>query len=86
MFSPLDKEFNTIMKNRYPIKLSNDKYDVFYTETRNLFSRLMKTILETEITVEKLRHKLNKLSRFTIRGIFDKMDVLRKNYLTKDDV
>jgi len=86
MITPVDKEFYKMMKNRFPYQLRKDRNDFFYTETRILFGRLMSLIVETEHSIERWRHKLNNMSRFTIRGVFDRIDILRRNFLTKDDV
>jgi len=86
MITPIDKEFYTMMKNRFPFQYHHDRLDFFYTETRIMFARLIGLIIETEGSVERWRHKLNNMSHFSIRGAFDRVDVLRRNYITKDDV
>ena len=86
MVTPVDREFFTMMKNRFPFAYRSNPNDFFYTETRIMFGKLMSAIVEAETFVERWRQKLNNNNRFTIRGMFDKIDILRRNYLSKEDV
>ena len=86
MVAPVDKEYYLMMKNRIPLEYRYDRYEFFYPETRILFGRLVRLIYECEAKVEVWRQKLNSLVRFSIRGMFDRIDILLRNYLTKEDV
>ena len=86
MVAPVDREYYQMMKNRFPNEHKYDRYDFFHTETRLVFSRLARMIIDCESKLESWRRKLNIMSRFTIRWIFDKIDSLSRNYISKDDV
>ncbi len=75
-----------MMKNRFPFQSVQNKTDFFYNETKVMFGKLMRLIVEEETKVEIWRHKFNSMPKFSIRGIFDRMDILRRNYLAKEDV
>ena len=86
MVAPVDREYYLMMKNRIALEYRFDRYDFFYTETRLLLGRLFRLSYECENKVEIWRRKLTGMVRFSTRGIFDKIDSLRRNYLTKEDV
>jgi hypothetical protein len=86
MVCPVDKEYYLMMKNRIPLEYRYDRYDFFHQETRIMFGTLIKLIVECESKIESWRRKLKSLDRFCSRFCFDKLDTLRRGYLTKEDV
>ena len=86
MVAPIDKQFDTIMRNRYPRDYKYHKYEFFSETTKKQLSRLFRLILESERTIDKWRKKLKSMSRYDNREIFDKIDTMKKNYLVREDV
>ncbi len=86
MSYPLDGDYYQMMKNRIPIESRYEKTDFMNIETKLLYVRLLKLILECENRMEQWRVDLETLVHFSVREIFDKIDVMRRSYLTKQDV
>ncbi len=74
------------MKNRVPLEYRYDRYDFFHQETRVKLGTLTKLVIECESKVEGWRKKLKSLDRFCTRFCFEKLDTLKRGYLTKEDV
>jgi len=86
MIAPVDIYYYDRLKNRQSLYNRYDRYDFFYNETRILFSKLLRLIVENEIKLERLRQKLSNLPRFCIRNQYEKMDLSSKGYISKLDV
>jgi len=63
-----------------------DKTIPFQSETKFLIGKLMQLIISTEVILEKRRQYLNSITRFTIKGVFNKMDKHGRHYIIKEEV
>ncbi len=88
MISPVDAEFKRMLENRLPSLYGSKRYrtDVFLTSTRACFQDFLRLIISAEARIELLRQRLNRLSRFSIRSIFEKFDRLGKGWIIDTDV
>jgi len=87
MIAPVDVSYYERMKSRLPLQNRYDRYDFFYRDTRLLFGRLLRLIVESESKLEALRQNMKNMPRFSVRNLFEKILLLnRKNYIIKDDV
>lgn len=88
MICPLDLQFKRILENRLPSLYGSKRYkaDIFLTSTKVCFQDLLRILLNAEIRIEVLRQRLNKLPRFSIRSIFEKIDRVDKGWLVDSDV
>jgi len=86
MFLPIDREYNRVLKNRicldYHVKCTPD---VFSFESRYAVTNLLKALISAENNAEMWRQKFYNIKSFYARVIYDKIDVLGKNYITSDD-
>lgn len=88
MIAPLDRDFRKRLENRLP-SICNPRYnkaDNLIPSTRMSFQDLLRLLIRSEAKIEGLRQKLNRLSRFSIKNIFQKIDKLDKNFLIDLDV
>jgi len=88
MLCPVDLEYKRMLENRLPSGLGNKRFrsDVFLTSTRMAFQDLLRTVISAEARIEALRQRLNRLTRFSVRGIFEKFDRLARGWIIDTDV
>lgn len=88
MICPADAEFKRMLENRLPSLYGSKRYrtDAFLTSTRVCFQDFLRSIISVEARIELLRQRLNRLSRFSIRSIFEKFDRLGKGWIIDTDV
>lgn len=85
--APLDREYRRMLEVRLPSAYpSRNKVDVFLPSTKLYFQNLLSLILKSEARVEGWRQRLNKLPRFSVRTMFDRIDRIEKNYISEVDV
>ena len=75
-----------MLKDRLPHEANYNKNDYFHIETRHLFRNLIKLIVDCENKIEEWRANLESMPYFSIRDTFDRIDIRKRNYLTKEDV
>lgn len=88
MVAPLEREFRRKLENRLP-SICNPRHnraDKLLPSTRIAFQGLLRLLIRSEVKIESMRQRLNRLSRFSIKNIFEKIDKLEKNYLLDSDV
>ena len=88
MVAPVEREFRRKLENRLP-SISNHRYnkaDNLLPSTRIAFQELLILLIRSEIKIESMRQRLNRLNRFSIKNIFERIDKLDKNYLLDSDV
>jgi hypothetical protein len=88
MICPVDLDFKRMLENRLPSLYGSRRYrtDVFLTSTRMCYQDFLRLVLSAEERIEELRQRLNRLSRFSVRTIFEKMDRLGKGWIIDTDV
>ena len=88
MVAPVDRDFRRKIENRLPSICNprHNKSDNLLPSTRLTFQDLLKLLIRSEVKIESLRQKMNRLSRFSIKSIFQRIDKLDKNYLLDSDV
>lgn len=88
MIAPLDRDYRRKLENRIPSICNPRHYkaDNLLPSTRLGFQELLRLLIKSEVKVETIRQRLNRLSRFSIKDIFEKIDKLDKNYLLDSDV
>jgi len=87
MFLPIDREYNRVLKNRICLDYhSKCTPDVFSFESRYSVTNLLKALINVENNAEMWRQKFYNIKTFYSRIIYDKIDVLGKNYFTADDL
>lgn len=88
MVAPHAREYRRILESRLP----NSEYsvsakgDIFLSSTKYIIKELFETLLKSETNIEATRQRLNKLSRFSIRNSFEKIDRLDKSFVSSSDV
>ena len=86
MIAPVDISYYERMKNRLPLQHRYDRFDFFYNDTRLLFGKLLRLFVECETKLERMRLHMRNMPRFSVRNLFDKIDLNRKAYILKNDV
>jgi hypothetical protein len=90
MLAPVEREFRRKVENRLPSICSNQRNNKaahkFLPSTRIAFQELLRLLIRSEVKIESMRQRLNRLSRFSIKNIFERIDKLDKNYLLDSDV
>lgn len=87
MVAPYSREYRRILENRLPNSTySLTRSDVFLQSTKYLIKELFDLLLKSETNLEATRQRLNKLSRFSTRNTFEKLDRLDKSYISESDV
>ncbi len=84
IFSPMNKECLNQITLRINKVESNNKQ--ISNETIELIAQTIKLMLNIESKNEDFRIKLNRMSSFNIREIFNKIDSKKRYYLNEDDV
>jgi ribose 1,5-bisphosphokinase PhnN len=59
---------------------------VFLTSTRVAFEDLLRLVLNIESRLEVLRQRLNRMVRFNVRIMFERIDRLGKGWVVDTDV
>jgi len=87
MFLPVEREYNRVLKNRicldYHVKCSPE---VFSFESRYAITNFLKALINVENNAEMWREKFYSIKTFYAKLIYDKIDILGKNYITSDDL
>jgi hypothetical protein len=90
MLSPVDAEYKRMLENRLP---SSSLYgskrfrsDVFLTSTKLVFQEFLRLVINLESRIEVLRQRLNRMTRFSVRTIFERFDRLGKGWIVDSDV
>lgn len=88
MVAPLDRDYRRKLESRIPSICNprHNKADNLMPSTRLAFQDLLRLLIKSEVKIEAIRQRLNRLSRFSIKNIFEKIDKLDKNYLLDSDV
>ena len=88
MICPVDLEFKRMLENRLPSIYGSKRYkaEVFLTSTRMCFQDFLRLVLSAEARIELLRQRLNRLTRFSVRTIFENVDRLGKGWIIDTDV
>jgi len=88
MICPVDLDFKRMLENRLPSIYGSRRYrtDVFLTSTRMCFQDFLRLVISAEARIEVLRQRLNRLTRFSVRTIFEKFDRLGKGWIIDTDV
>jgi hypothetical protein len=88
MVAPVDRDFRRRLESRLPSICNprHNKSDNLLPSTRLAFADLLRLLIRSEVRIEAFRQKMNRLARFSIKNIFQKIDKLEKNYLLDSDV
>lgn len=88
MIAPVERDFRRKLENRLPSICNprHKKADNLLPSTRFAVQDLFKLIIRSEVKIESLRQNLNRLTRFSIKNIFQKFDIMDKNFLIDSDV
>lgn len=86
MLCPFDLEYKRMFDNRLPSKYLKYKTEPFLPSTRLCLQNLFRILLNVESKIEVLRQRLTRLSRFSIRSIFEKFDRYGKGWIETSDV
>ena len=85
MITPVDVEYRRMLENKYS---SSRRYktDVFLTSTKLAFQDFLRLVLNIESRIEVLRQRLNRIVRFNVRTMFERVDSLAKGWVVETDV
>jgi hypothetical protein len=88
MLTPVDSHYREMLENRIPSLYGSRRYkaDVFLHSTKLTFNDFLRLIINLESKLEVLRQRLNRMVRFNIRTIFERIDRLGKGWATDSDV
>ena len=88
MVAPVEREFRRKLENRLPsiCNLRHNFGDNLLPSTRIAFQNMLRLLIRSEVKIESMRQRLNRISRFSIKNIFERIDKLDKNYLLDSDV
>lgn len=86
MLAPFDREYRRMIETRVPSYPYTNRNEVFSLSTKYLLQDLLTSLVNSEVKIEEGRQKLNKLSRFSARLAFEKLDRLDKTYISETDV
>ncbi len=86
MIAPVDISYYERLQSRKSMQHKLDRYQFFYTETKLLYSKLIKHIIESESKIESLKKKISTMQIFSNRIMFEKIDLNKKGYFLRDDV
>lgn len=84
MVSPNDKEYKRTLEIRRPSYIRGP--DCFLPSTKFLLQSVLKLIISSEAKVEGWRQRLDRISGFRVRSIFDKIDRIDKGYFHESDL
>ena len=88
MLTPVDVEYRRMLENRIPSLYASRRYktDVFLTSTKLAFQDYLRLVLCIESRVELLRQRLNRMIRFNVRTMFERVDRSEKGSVVEADV
>lgn len=88
MLTPVDNEYRRMLENRVPSLYSSRRFkaDVFLTSTKVTFQEFLRLVLNIESRLEVLRQRLNRMVRFNVRTMFERVDRLAKGWVVESDV
>jgi hypothetical protein len=88
LLAPVDREYRRMLENRLPSSYVSryNKSDVFLPTTKLYLHNFFNLVLRSEARLEGWRQRLNKLPRFNLRSIFQKIDRLDRNSVNEVDV
>jgi len=88
MLTPVDLEYRRMLESRLPSLYSSRRYktDVFLTSTKFAFQDFLRLVLTMETRIELLRQRLNRMVRFNVRTMFERIDRLGKGWVVDTDV
>ena len=88
MLTPVDVEYRRMLENRVPSLYGSRRYksDVFLTSTKLAFQDFLRLVLNIESRIEVLRQRLNRIVRFNVRTMFERVDNLAKGWVVETDV
>jgi len=88
LVSPIDSEYRRMLENRLPspYELRYNKVDVFLPTTKLYIQNLITLIIKSEVKLEGLRQKLNRMTRFNINSLYGKIDRYDKGFISETDV
>jgi hypothetical protein len=88
MLTPVNIEYRRMLESRIPSlnNLRRFKSDVFLTSTKLIFQEFLRLVLTMESRIELLRQRLNRIIRFNVRTIYERIDRLGKGWIIDTDV
>jgi ribose 1,5-bisphosphokinase PhnN len=88
MLSPVDVEYRRMLENRIPSLYGSRRYksDVFLTSTKLAFQDFLRLVLNIESRLEVLSQRLNRMNRFNVRTMFERVDTSAKGWVVDTDV
>lgn len=88
MLTPVDMEYRRMLESRVPSLYNSRRYktDVFLTSTKLAFQDFLRLVLSMEARIELLRQRLNRMVRFNVRTMFERIDRLGKGWAVDTDV
>jgi len=88
MLTTYDTEYRRIVENRLPSSYSPryNKIDFFLPTTKTYLQSLFNLLLKTEAILEGWRQRLNKMSGFNSRLMFERIDRIDKGYIVEGDI
>lgn len=88
MLTPVDMHYRRMLESRIPSLYGSRRYkaDVFLNSTKATFNEFLRFVLNVESKLEVLRQRLNRMVRFNIRTIFERIDRLGKGWTSDTDV
>jgi hypothetical protein len=88
MLTPVDTNYRRMLENRVPSLSSSRRYksDVFLQSTKYALQDFLKLVISMESKIELLRQRLNRMVRFNVRTMFERVDRLGKGSIIDTDV
>ena len=88
MLTPVDIEYRRMLENRVPSLYGSRRYksDLFLTSTKLAFQDFLRLVINVESRLEVLRQRLNRMVRFNVRAIFERVDRLGAGWVVEQDV
>ena len=88
MLTPVDIEYRRMLENRVPCLYGSRRYkaDLFLTSTKLAFQDFLRLVLNIESRLEVLRQRLNRMIRFNVRTIFERVDRIGNGWVVEADV
>jgi hypothetical protein len=88
MLTPVNPEYRRMLESRIPSLYISRRFkaDVFLTSTKLVFQDFLRLVLSMESRIELLRQRLNRMIRFNVRTIFERVDRYGKGWIIDTDV
>ena len=88
MLTPVNAEYRRMLESRIPSLYNSRRFkaDVFLTSTKLVFQDFLRLVLSMESRIELLRQRLNRMIRFNVRTIFERVDRYGKGWIIDTDV